>query len=64
MQEAWSALSAAPRVISGADAPIPYAPVLEDAYQPGVEAIAASARALAGRPAKQADGVTSTTKEA
>ncbi len=42
-----SSLTAAPRVISAPDVPIPYGP-LEQAYQPSAEAIADAARALAG----------------
>ena len=46
VQSAWPALKAAPCVVSGANVPIPYGPVLEGAYQPSAEAIAAAARGL------------------
>jgi pyruvate dehydrogenase E1 component beta subunit len=48
VQSAWSSLRAAPRVVSGANVPIPYAPVLEAAFQPSVDAITAAARGIAG----------------
>ena len=46
VQSAWPSLKAAPRVVSGADVPIPYGPVLEAAYQPSADAIAAAARSM------------------
>jgi pyruvate/2-oxoglutarate/acetoin dehydrogenase E1 component len=48
VQSAWASLHAAPRVVSAPNVPIPYGPVLEKAYQPSVEAIAAAARDLFG----------------
>ena len=46
VQSAWPSLKAAPCVVSGADVPIPYGPVLEAAYQPSADAIAAAARSM------------------
>jgi pyruvate/2-oxoglutarate/acetoin dehydrogenase E1 component/TPP-dependent pyruvate/acetoin dehydrogenase alpha subunit len=48
VQSEWSSLLAAPRVVSGANVPIPYGPILEAAFQPSVDAIAAAARDVAG----------------
>jgi 2-oxoisovalerate dehydrogenase E1 component len=49
VQDDWAALRAAPLLLSGADVPIPYGPVLERASQPGAETIVAAARELTGR---------------
>jgi pyruvate dehydrogenase E1 component beta subunit len=48
VRAAWPALRAAPYVVSGADVPTPYGPVLEEASQPDVDAIAAAGRAVVG----------------
>lgn len=47
VRAAWPALKAAPRVISSANVPVPYGPVLEPACLPSVEAIVAEGHALA-----------------
>ena len=46
LQSAWPSLKAAPCVVSGANVPIPYGPVLEAAFQPSADAIAAAARGM------------------
>jgi pyruvate/2-oxoglutarate/acetoin dehydrogenase E1 component len=46
VQSAWASLKTAPCVVSGADVPVPYGPVLEEAYQPSADAIAAAARSM------------------
>lgn len=46
VQSTWPSLKAAPRVVSGANVPIPYASVLEAAYQPSAAEIASAARGL------------------
>ncbi len=45
-QRAWSALRQSPQVVSGACAPVPYSPTLEDVFLPTVEGIAAAGRSL------------------
>ena len=46
VQSAWASLKTAPCVVSGADVPVPYGPVLEEAYQPSADAIAGAARSM------------------
>ena len=46
VQSAWPSLEAAPCVVSGANVPIPYGPVLEAAYQPSADAIVAAVRRM------------------
>lgn len=48
VQRVWPALRAAPRVVSSANVPVPYGPVLEPVYLPSVQVIAAAGRDLAG----------------
>jgi pyruvate/2-oxoglutarate/acetoin dehydrogenase E1 component len=49
-QEAWSELKAPPRMVTPPHTPVPFAPVLEDAYVPTPEGIAAAIRETAGAP--------------
>jgi acetoin:2,6-dichlorophenolindophenol oxidoreductase subunit beta len=50
-QEAFSALKAAPRMVTPPHTPVPFSPVLEDAYVPTPETIADAVRSVAGTPA-------------
>ncbi|WP_028061508.1 alpha-ketoacid dehydrogenase subunit beta [Candidatus Solirubrobacter pratensis] len=49
-QEAWSELKAPPRMVTPPHTPVPFAPVLEDAYVPTPEGIAAAIRETTGTP--------------
>src|SRR3954453_1101482 len=49
-QEAWSELKAPRRVVTPPHTPVPFAPVLEDAYVPTPEGIAAAIRETTGTP--------------
>jgi pyruvate dehydrogenase E1 component beta subunit len=51
-QEAFGALTAAPRMVTPPHTPVPFAPVLEDAYVPSVDEIAQAVRATTGSPAR------------
>jgi pyruvate/2-oxoglutarate/acetoin dehydrogenase E1 component len=46
----WDSLVAAPRVLSAANVPVPFSPVLEAVFSPSAETIATAARALAASP--------------
>jgi 2-oxoisovalerate dehydrogenase E1 component len=46
----WGSLVAAPRVLSAANVPVPFSPVLEAAFAPSAETIAIAARELAASP--------------
>ena len=48
IQRTWPTLREPPCVLSGANVPVPYGPVLEKAFQPSVEAIVVGARRLVG----------------
>jgi acetoin:2,6-dichlorophenolindophenol oxidoreductase subunit beta len=50
-QEAFSELKAAPRMVTPPHSPVPFSPVLEDAYLPTPETIAAAVRDVAGATA-------------
>jgi acetoin:2,6-dichlorophenolindophenol oxidoreductase subunit beta len=50
-REAFGELKAAPRAVTPPHTPVPFAPVLEDAYVPTPEGIAAAIRETAGAPA-------------
>ena len=47
-QEAFAELKAPPRMVTAPHTPVPFSPVLEDAYVPTAESIAAAVRATAG----------------
>jgi pyruvate/2-oxoglutarate/acetoin dehydrogenase E1 component len=47
-QAAFGDLKAAPRMLTPPHSPVPFSPVLEDAYVPTPEAIAAVVREVAG----------------
>ena len=47
-QEAFADLKAPPRMVTAPHTPVPFSPVLEDAYVPTVESIAAAVRETAG----------------
>ena len=47
-QNRFEALKAAPRAVTAPHTPVPFAPVLEDAYIPSVDKIAAAVRDLVG----------------
>jgi acetoin:2,6-dichlorophenolindophenol oxidoreductase subunit beta len=47
-QQAFNELKAAPRMVTPPHTPVPFSPVLEDAYVPGVEGIAAAIRETTG----------------
>ena len=53
-QEAFSDLKAPPRMVTAPHTPVPFSPVLEDAYVPSVESIAAAVRETAGAGAPSA----------
>jgi pyruvate dehydrogenase E1 component beta subunit len=48
-QHAWQSLRRAPRVVSGACAPVPYSPALEGVLLPSVDGVAAAGRSLVGQ---------------
>jgi pyruvate dehydrogenase E1 component beta subunit len=50
-QDAFSDLKAPPRMVTAPHTPVPFSPVLEDAYVPTTESIAAAVRDVAGAPA-------------
>jgi pyruvate dehydrogenase E1 component beta subunit len=50
-QEAHADLTAAPRMVTPPHTPVPFSPILEDAYLPSPETIAAAVRQTAGSPA-------------
>jgi pyruvate dehydrogenase E1 component beta subunit len=50
-QEAWGELKAAPRMVTPPHTPVPFSPVLEDAYVPTPESIAAAIRETTGAAA-------------
>jgi pyruvate/2-oxoglutarate/acetoin dehydrogenase E1 component len=47
-QETFADLKAPPRMVTAPHTPVPFSPVLEDAYVPTVESIAAAVRETAG----------------
>jgi pyruvate dehydrogenase E1 component beta subunit len=47
-QEAFAELKAPPRMVTAPHTPVPFSPVLEDAYVPTAESIAAAVRETAG----------------
>ena len=47
-QEAFGDLKAPPRMVTAPHTPVPFSPVLEDAYVPTADAIAAAVREVAG----------------
>jgi acetoin:2,6-dichlorophenolindophenol oxidoreductase subunit beta len=47
-QQAFDALKAAPRMVSPPHTPVPFSPVLEDAYVPSPDQVAAAVREVAG----------------
>ena len=49
-QEAFNELKAPPRMVTPPHTPVPFSPVLEDAYVPTVEGIAAAIRETTGAP--------------
>jgi pyruvate dehydrogenase E1 component beta subunit len=51
-QEAHADLTAAPRMVTPPHTPVPFSPILEDAYVPTPDAIAAAIRATAGAAAR------------
>jgi acetoin:2,6-dichlorophenolindophenol oxidoreductase subunit beta len=51
-QEAFSDLKAPPRMVTPPHTPVPFAPVLEDAYVPSPDVIAAAIRTTAGAAAR------------
>jgi pyruvate dehydrogenase E1 component beta subunit len=51
-QEAFGALTAAPRMVTPPHTPVPFAPILEDAYVPTPEQIADAVRATTGSTAR------------
>jgi pyruvate/2-oxoglutarate/acetoin dehydrogenase E1 component len=53
-QEAFSDLKAPPRMVTAPHTPVPFSPVLEDAYVPTAESIAAAVRETAGAGAPSA----------
>jgi acetoin:2,6-dichlorophenolindophenol oxidoreductase subunit beta len=53
-QEAFSDLKAPPRMVTAPHTPVPFSPVLEDAYVPTAESIADAVRDVAGAPAPTA----------
>ena len=50
-QDAFSDLRAAPRMVTPPHTPVPFSPILEDAYVPDPDTIAAAIRKTAGAPA-------------
>jgi acetoin:2,6-dichlorophenolindophenol oxidoreductase subunit beta len=52
-QEAFNELKAPPRMVTPPHTPVPFSPVLEDAYVPTVEGIAAAIRETTGAPVAQ-----------
>jgi pyruvate dehydrogenase E1 component beta subunit len=50
-REAFGELKAAPRMVTPPHTPVPFSPVLEDAYVPTPESIAAAIRETTGAPA-------------
>jgi pyruvate/2-oxoglutarate/acetoin dehydrogenase E1 component len=50
-QDAFSDLKAPPRMVTAPHTPVPFSPVLEDAYVPTTESIADAVRDVAGAPA-------------
>jgi pyruvate/2-oxoglutarate/acetoin dehydrogenase E1 component len=50
-QAAFGALEVAPRMLTPPHSPVPFSPVLEDAYVPTPDQIAAAVREVAGAPA-------------
>jgi pyruvate/2-oxoglutarate/acetoin dehydrogenase E1 component len=53
-QEAFSDLKAPPRMVTAPHTPVPFSPVLEDAYVPSVDSIAAAVREASGAGAPSA----------
>jgi acetoin:2,6-dichlorophenolindophenol oxidoreductase subunit beta len=53
-QDAFSDLKAPPRMVTAPHTPVPFSPVLEDAYVPTTESIADAVRDVAGAPAATA----------
>ena len=53
-EKGFASLKAAPRAVTCPHAPVPFAPVLEDAYVPSAERIEEAARAVLGSPAAAA----------
>jgi pyruvate/2-oxoglutarate/acetoin dehydrogenase E1 component len=53
-QAAFGALHAAPRMLTPPHSPVPFSPVLEDAYVPSPDQIAAAVREVAGATARAA----------
>jgi acetoin:2,6-dichlorophenolindophenol oxidoreductase subunit beta len=53
-EEAFSELKAPPRMVTAPHTPVPFSPVLEDAYVPTTESIAGAVRDVAGAPAPSA----------
>jgi len=51
-QEAFGALAAAPRMVTPPHTPVPFSPILEDAYVPTPDQIAEAVRATTGSPAR------------
>jgi pyruvate dehydrogenase E1 component beta subunit len=52
VQHAWAGLRVAPHVVSAAGSPVPYSPVLEDAYLPRVDTVVAAGRWLVAEAAR------------
>ncbi|MBV9193766.1 MAG: alpha-ketoacid dehydrogenase subunit beta [Solirubrobacterales bacterium] len=50
-QEAFGELKAPPRMVTPPHTPVPFSPILEDAYVPTPETIAEAVRSIAGAPA-------------
>jgi len=53
-QAAFGDLKAAPRMVTAPHTPVPFSPILEDAYVPTADAIAAAVREVAGSAAPAA----------
>jgi pyruvate dehydrogenase E1 component beta subunit len=50
-EQAFGDLKAPPKMVTPPHTPVPFSPVLEDAYVPSPETIAAAIRETAGAPA-------------
>ena len=53
-QEAFSDLKAPPRMVTAPHSPVPFSPVLEDAYVPTADSVAKAVREVTGAPAPSA----------